>query len=146
MEQLKTRVIVALGRQYGEVCAFEHGPIEANRKVGCGVDHAHLHVVPLNFDLAAAAIPFMPSDAEWVHATWDSCRTAVERGQDYLYIEQPIGNGRIALHLDFGSQILRKAIAKHLGIPEQFRWQDYPHKEVVARTIRVLSGPAGIAV
>lgn len=30
---------------------FEHGPVAPHSLTGCGVDHAHLHSVPLNFDL-----------------------------------------------------------------------------------------------
>lgn len=146
MDQVKTDVIGTLGRKYGELCAFEHGPCAANRKVGCGVDHAHLHIVPLDFDLVSAARPFMPPEAEWLDATWESCRAAFEKGQDYLYVEQPLGIGRISVHLSFGSQILRKAVAARLGVSEQFSWREYPQIEVVARTIRALGGSTGAAV
>jgi ATP adenylyltransferase len=145
MQEIKLHLSRTLRSQYGNVCAFEHGPTEVHRSVGCGVDHAHLHVVPLRFDLAAAVRPFMPPDTEWVAAQWDSCRNAFETGRDYLYLEQPIGNGHIALHREFGSQVFRKAIASGLGIPDQFNWRNYPQKEIVARTIHALTGPVLIA-
>jgi ATP adenylyltransferase len=139
MEQVKNRLIATLSQQYGELCAFEHGPARPDRMVGCGVDHAHLHLVPLSFDLREAATTFMPPGTEWEDADWNSCRTAFEQGRDYLYIEQPIGRARITTNQDFGSQVFRRAIANRLGVPDQFRWQDYPQKEIVANTIRSLS-------
>jgi diadenosine tetraphosphate (Ap4A) HIT family hydrolase len=136
MELIKHEIASSVERQYGSVCVFEHGPSAANHNVGCSVDHAHLHIVPIGFDLAAAAAPFMPPDASWSNATWKSCRAAFEEGQDYLYLEQPIGNGRITVHDDFGSQVFRRAIASRLGVPEQFSWREYPAIETVARTVQ----------
>jgi hypothetical protein len=146
MVDLKADIVALLGRVYGEICIFEHGPAVANRKVGCGVDHAHLHVVPLKFDLVSAVMPFVPLDVRWRKATWATCRAAFESGQDYIYIEQPIGSGRIATHHDFGSQVVRKTIAARLGVPEQFSWRDYPQIETVTRTIQTLSGSVDLAV
>jgi diadenosine tetraphosphate (Ap4A) HIT family hydrolase len=140
LKKLKGVVAAMLAKQYGEVCAFEHGPNEANRKVGCGVDHAHLHLVPLKFDLRNAAEPFMPFATRWQSGSQDSCRTAFKAGQEYLYIEQPLGCVSVATHTEFGSQILRKAIAAHIGALEQFSWRDYPQVEVISRTIRALHG------
>jgi len=144
--QTKTAVGKMLSQQYGDVCAFEHGPHALNRQVGCGVDHAHLHLVPLEFDLRGAAESFMPSGVRWRPGSFESCRAAFDEGQDYLYIEQPLGRGCISAHIELGSQILRKAIAAQLGIPEQFSWRDYPRMEVVSRTIRALSGSADITI
>jgi ATP adenylyltransferase len=142
LEQTKVAVAGILSQKYGEICAFEHGPHALNRKIGCGVDHAHLHLVPLQFDLRFAAKAFMPPDLNWVSGTLGNCRAIFSEGQDYLYVEQPLGHGRIAAHTHLGSQILRKAIASHLGMPEQFNWRDHPHVDVVSRTIRALSNSA----
>ena len=146
MAFMKCAIAARLYRQYGEVCVFEHGPGAVNHEVGCGVDHAHLHMVPLAFELTGAATQFMPTDTKWIDAGWESCRAAFEEGQDYLYLEQPIGVGRIAVHTGFGSQVFRKAIALCLGIPEQFNWRQYPQTEIVARTIQTLRGSTEVAV
>ena len=136
MLSLKAKVTSQLRNTYGDLCAFEHGPGDAERRLGCGVDHAHLHVVPLAFNLAEAAAPFLPCDASWVKGGWEHCRVAFSAGKDYLYLEQPIGSGRIAVHDSIGSQVFRRAIAAHIGIPEQFNWREYPRSEVVSRTVR----------
>jgi len=141
LEQTKIAIAATLSHQYGEICAFEHGPHAVNRQVGCGVDHAHLHLVPLEFDLRSAADSFTAPEVRWKAGGLESCRAVFNKGQDYLYIEQPLGYGRIAAHRSFGSQILRKAIAAHLGVPEQFSWRENPCVEVISRTIRTLNGP-----
>lgn len=40
---------------------FEHGPIQHGTPTGCGVDQAHLHAVPLSFDL----LETLPDDMDW---------------------------------------------------------------------------------
>ena len=45
MEEMKAQLGEQVRSRFGEVCVFEHGPAFASRKVGCSVDHAHLHIV-----------------------------------------------------------------------------------------------------
>src|SRR6185503_1320171 len=98
MKEFKNFLCSILTQCYGAVGAFEHGPSAASRTVGCGVDHAHLHLVPLQFDLAAAVSPFLPNGGIWKSAGLEACQNAYDRGDDYLYLEQPIGTGRIVTH------------------------------------------------
>lgn len=135
LDDLKRRVGAVVRRRYGQVCVFEHGPSRPNHSIGCSVDHAHLHLVPITFDLVDAARSHMPVDAAWGAATLDDCCVAYAKGSDYLYIEQPMGSGLIAVHSNFGSQVFRKAIAARLGRPGRFNWREYPEVDVVARTV-----------
>jgi hypothetical protein len=138
MEEMKAQLAEQVGSRFGEVCVFEHGPAFEGRKVGCTVDHAHLHVVPLAFDLESAASQFMPDDAAWSTASWNQCREAHLARRDYLYFEQPLGWGRISIHSNFGSQVFRKAIASQIGRPNDFNWREFPELDTVAKTISVL--------
>jgi diadenosine tetraphosphate (Ap4A) HIT family hydrolase len=54
---------------YGPVSVFEHGPAIANSSVGCGVDYAHLHLVPTRCDLLAGAREIAPN------VRWDQIRS-----------------------------------------------------------------------
>jgi diadenosine tetraphosphate (Ap4A) HIT family hydrolase len=134
--EFKELLCSVLGQCYGTVSAFEHGPTAAGRALGCGVDHAHLHLVPLLFDLSNEILPLMPSGAAWKPAGIDDCRAAYLRGEDYLYFEQPIGSGRIATHDRFGSQLFRRAVASHIGIPQQYNWREFEQEPIVMATIR----------
>ncbi len=135
LNRLKNEIAWRLQRRYGSVCAFEHGPSRDNCLVGCGVDHAHLHLVPLSFDLCLAAAPFLPPGVVWSQGSFADCQSAHQKGHDYLYLEQPIGCGRIATHPAFGSQLFRRAIAARLGMPHKFNWREYPALSNVLATI-----------
>lgn len=126
---------------YGEVCAFEHGPSAPNRQVGCGVDHAHVHLVPLRFDLVDAATIHLP-EAKWHAASWLECTHASAKGLDYLFVEQPLGVGRISVASQFGSQVLRRAIASSAGKLNEFNWRSHRHEANIERTITRLSSLA----
>jgi ATP adenylyltransferase len=124
----------ALTECYGSVVAFEHGPSQERRSVGCGVDHAHLHLVPVSFDLATFVSPMLPSGASWKPAGIEDCRNCHRRGEDYLYLEQPLGLGRIATG-DMGSQLFRRVIASQTGNPEEYNWREHPQLDSVMATI-----------
>jgi ATP adenylyltransferase len=139
LEQVKARTAAMLQDIYGSVCAFEHGPANNSRPAGCGVDHAHLHLVPLQFDLAQSSIPYLPEGCRWSKATGRDCREAHNSNLDYLYVEQPLGEGLIVAHPEIGSQIFRKAIANHLDRPAEFNWREFPQLPTVQRTIAEVS-------
>jgi diadenosine tetraphosphate (Ap4A) HIT family hydrolase len=138
MEEVKWGLVSLLRQAYGELCAFEHGPSGPSREVGCGVDHAHLHFVPINIDLGSAVLPLLPRGAGWSEGDLSDCRRAFESGLDYLYLEQPLGRGRIAVHKRFGSQLFRRVVASHLGIDNEYNWRDYPKIDNIVTTVRAL--------
>jgi diadenosine tetraphosphate (Ap4A) HIT family hydrolase len=134
--RVKTVVASKMQRRYGAACAFEHGPSKTNSLVGCGVDHAHLHIVPSLVDVRSAVQTFLPEGTWWSRALMTDCQTANREGQDYLYLEQPIGVGFMATHRAFGSQLFRKAIASEIGTPDEFNWREHPQIPKVMATIR----------
>jgi hypothetical protein len=88
--------------------------------------------------LRAAAQTFLPPGLEWTAAGFEECRQAFERGQDYLYVEQPLGKGLLAVHDDFGSQLFRRAIANHMGLGDEYNWREYPQITNIVRTVESL--------
>ena len=95
-----------LKARYGSrIVAFEHGPSAAKHGTGCGVDHAHLHVLPLNCDLLSYARRFVPTDLEWEPCDWGGRSDAYRKGLDYLYLRQEGQSGLLAVSTDFGSQV-----------------------------------------
>jgi ATP adenylyltransferase len=135
-QQLKDVAAAFIQDVYGGVSVFEHGPHRHNRKVGCGVDHAHLHILPSRFDLLSAVSPFVPESTRWLVGGLPECRAAYSESKDYLYLEQQIGNGSIAVHDSFGSQLFRRGIAHELGVPNEYNWREFPNLKNVERTIR----------
>lgn len=138
-QRVKEETVELIVSQFGQACVFEHGPSSAGLKVGCSVDHAHLHVVPFSGDLARLAVSFMPDDAAWGPADVQTCIEAFNAGQNYLYFEQPVGAGFISVHPAFGSQIFRKAIALQLSKPLEFDWRQYPNHSAIQATVQALA-------
>ena len=138
MSDLKDLVWDVLESIYGCVVGFEHGPSAPGAAIGCGVDHAHFHLVPMRFDLVRAAAAYVPPDTVWSRADWNRCRSAYKAGIDYLYVEQRRSMGQIAVGRQFGSQVLRKAIADALGKPDQFNWRTHPQRQMITATVEKL--------
>ena len=134
MMQLRQTVLSFAEDTYGDICAFEHGPHQENRSIGCGVDHAHLHLVPFSFDLLSAVQPFLPKDLMWTPVSLSDCSMAFRESKDYLYLEQPIGCASIATHDKFGSQLFRRAIASRLGVSSDYNWREFPQIQNVEAT------------
>ena len=137
--RVKEETVELIASQFGEPCLFEHGPSSAGLKVGCSVDHAHLHVVPFSDDLARLTAPFMPDGAGWRPADVQACVNAFSDGENYLYFEQPLGDGFISVHPAFESQVFRKAIALQLGKPQEFDWRQYPNHPAIRATVQALA-------
>jgi diadenosine tetraphosphate (Ap4A) HIT family hydrolase len=135
MGELKATACSFVRDVYGNVVAFEHGPYDNSRKVGCGVDHAHLHIVSISFDLEHAVTPLLPIDTQWLPAGFRDCREAFQNHRDYLYLEQPVGVGRIALNDQLAGQLFRRAIASALGVPDRYNWREHSNLQNVNATI-----------
>jgi ATP adenylyltransferase len=134
-ESLQSKVECLLRSQFHEpLVAFEHGPSAAKHGTGCGVDHAHLHILPIACELLALASPFVPYGTEWKPAGWEERAVAYNSGLDYLFLKQDDCPGVISVASDFGSQVFRKAIAAHLGKPAEFNWREHPRHEVALQT------------
>jgi hypothetical protein len=93
-------------------------------------------MIPANFDLTSAVEPLLPSECRWEKANLASCRSAAEAGEDYVYFEQPLGEGRMVKHPSLPSQLFRRAVAAHLRAPNKFDWRTNPEIENIHATIR----------
>lgn len=144
-DDLTEQVRNLLHEQYNlPILMFEHGPSAIQHGTGCGVDHAHLHAVPLDCDILSFLEPFVPSSLEWLPADWEERSQAYRTGQDYLYFKQEGSVGQVAVLADFGSQVFRKAIASYLGVLNEFNWRENPQLAIVNRTIEVFNVAAQI--
>lgn len=146
IDTLEQRIKDSLHAQYGKpVIAFEHGPSAAKHGTGCGVDHAHLHLVPTECDVLKYALPLVPGPTTWACSGkdngWAARTEAYNNGQDYLYLKPDGKEPVIASSSDFGSQVFRRAISKYLGRESEFNWRDHPRIDTVLQTIQTL-GPA----
>jgi ATP adenylyltransferase len=136
-----------VSREYGPIVMFEHGPAGAGRSAGCGIDHAHLHIVPHTLNLheavksdgAGGNLRWRPAALPWdAHADHSS-------GLDYFYVRETDGSSWLTSTSAAPSQLLRRAIASQVGTPV-WDWKADPRSDLVAATYRRLLGSANVTV
>lgn len=112
---------------------FEHGAAAANSMTGCGVDQAHAHVVPLDFNLFEIAGTNELREP-WFAVDPDDPWANLSASRDY-YI---VGNCERAYAVYpqiRQSQFFRRIIATKLGLPTQWNYREFPHNENARATI-----------
>lgn len=139
LEYLSQFIASKLEMYYGNIVLFEHGPSIPNQSLGCGVDHAHLHLVPTNYNLINGISTVFAEKLDWNRLNNISGTSDYFKKQmPYLYVEQPLANPYITSHVNLGSQLFRRVIANQLGIPNRYNWRHFPEKDNVIRTIHTL--------
>jgi diadenosine tetraphosphate (Ap4A) HIT family hydrolase len=116
----------------GVVYEFEHGSGAFGGVMGCGVDQAHLHLVPLPFDLVETASVLAGEGWDFDAKTEDPW-AEIPSGSDYWLIRNTkTGMGRVVIPEQAISQALRRLIAEGLGVSE---W-DYKTNPLPANATR----------
>lgn len=121
-----------------DVFVFEHGPAIPMERIGCGVDHLHIHVVPLKFDLYKNAQKASALSWKKVESIVDT-KKCFEHETSYLFIETPKGERYISCNNEIPSQFFRRLIADELNISDKFDWKLNYGSENLEKTITQLS-------
>ena len=147
--ELRLRISARLARAYpsATIRFFEHGARIGNSAAGCGVDHAHLHLVPLEESL----VPWCRNDPyplEWRNLSLSNVSEAVA-GHEYLlysdYAQDVNPKCWMSLPADPVSQFFRRIVAVAKDTPHQYDYRAYPFLTNVAATQATLSdAPAAI--
>jgi len=123
---------------------FEHGPSGPGHPLGCTVDHAHLHMVPLPFSLSRAAerYPALRFRGEPAHGL-AALQALHRRGQGYLYVREPAAPGLVMSPVPGPRQYFRRVIAAELGVSGEYDWRCHPHIANAAATVAWWSNTDG---
>lgn len=124
------------GKAYG----FEHGNNTVGGPVGCGVDQAHLHIVPLEFDLVQAAREKLDDNIEWTErdnaANFDA---TIPHSGEYVSIWSPADRyGLTGVMHEPRSQWVRRVIAEKLGREQAWDYKAHPDIQNLTKTVEVL--------
>jgi ATP adenylyltransferase len=129
LDEFQSRVAERLRSFGSQLFVFEHGNRMAGSPLGCGVDQAHLHLVPLPFDLMQAAVDHPDGNVKWsmpIEAV--SFRAAVSADAEYIGIMDPSSgtavHGRVRQPT---SQWVRRVIAQGLGYAEEWDYKNHPN-------------------
>ncbi|MGN6350541.1 MAG: HIT family protein [Candidatus Nitrosocosmicus sp.] len=135
LEQLINTIGVTIKEEFGDYILFEHGAVLENSKVGCGVDYAHMHIVPCNFDLIKeASILNVGFEWERISNIKDCCNYA-NKSMPYLYYKDSAGISYATTNNNIPSQFFRKIIANKLGIGDMWDWKQNEFKENIIGTV-----------
>lgn len=125
----------------GEAYLFEHGNCTPGGLTGCGVDQAHLHIVPLEFDLIEAASEWIDSAVSWTeHLNADGFSAVIPAKGEYVSVWRPRdGRGLSGTMTEPRSQWIRRVIAEKLGRDEAWDYKAHPDVQNLLRTVEVMT-------
>jgi ATP adenylyltransferase len=116
---------------------FEHGASARASAIGCGTDHAHLHVIidaPFSFDefvstaRDAARVPWKAQEAVRAHRS-------IQRDASYLLVASA-NRALVATGVEVvGSQFFRRIVANLVGRPHEWDYNLHPHIANVRKTL-----------
>jgi ATP adenylyltransferase len=144
LEAFLQEVVSVLEPLYGPVSIFEHGPSAARSTIGCGVDYAHLHLVPTRCDLLLGAKQ-VADNIQWQQIeSFKTIRCQAVPADGYWFAQQTYGTSPCY----FGtctngkpiSQLFRRVIANGLDCPSAYDWKSVPGEAIIAATVASLSG------
>lgn len=139
--QFRKDVSQLISSEFGPPTIFEHGAGFSGSLVGCGVDHAHVHLVPLCFDLIEAARNDEGSTIKWQEISDEKWMYSLLRpGENYMSISSPTGRTVYSTGFVPISQYLRKLIAIHVGVPDGWDYRSNSFKWNVLNTLAILKG------
>lgn len=127
--------------RYGPAVLFEHGGVSADSATSCGTAHAHLHIVPLSFDLAAAVAAEDPS-LIWESVELTDLANVVGESEYLFFANRYRGrdtSGFVAKLATGRSQFFRKVIAAQIGCPTEYDYKVFPRLDVAMQTARSLA-------
>jgi ATP adenylyltransferase len=121
---------------YGPTVVFEHGSLTPGTHFGCGIDHAHVHIVPFENSI----VPLI--DQEPLNINWrplNKIDDIIMENKPYLLvIDREERNGVISNPDNIPSQFMRRVLAKYLGITESFDYHQYMFIEKATATYQSL--------
>lgn len=136
-DELVGDILVGLGIDRSRAIWFEHGPKESGSEVGCGVDHAHLHIIvdaPFSFeDFIAAAKD--ATHAQWQEQFVRQPYQSIKKATSYLFAASA-NRALVAENVEcVGSQFFRRVIAGLVQQTDAWNYKTHPHIENVRKTL-----------
>lgn len=147
LERLRARLRGRLSALPGTIFEFEHGSLHAGSATGCGVDQAHLHMVPLPFDLIKGASDLSSQRVEWLHTGYTGNPwSLIPQEREYVLIHRDGGPSVIGAIILPESQWLRKVIAQKLSPVAEWDYKTNPCLGNIRHTIRMFEPYAPICL
>lgn len=140
LNELVDRMSFEMGACFpGDIFIFEHGSEEVGSPTGCGLDQAHLHLVPLPFDLMEASLSF-----DDVNIQWEEPKSSVDYFSllpshgEYVSIWHPGSQTGLSGRMTVSqSQWIRRVIAAELGKATAWDYKSHPNYANLEATVNL---------
>lgn len=120
---------------YGECIFFEHG-VRAEGSGGCGIDHAHMHAVPVK---GTGVLDVLRKDfVGYRVGQVGNANDILSQEMSYLYFESSLGERYVFETPCIPSQYMRKLVCECLG-KEEWDWRNAGYEPSLVATLRTLS-------
>jgi hypothetical protein len=106
--------------------------------LGCGVDHAHLHMVSMSADLVVEALTDKSLHWEPMRE-WSELHQKISGESEYLMVSNAKHGAFVAMTAPSTSQYFRKLIAKLHGRPARWDYRAHPFAENARATVAAFS-------
>ncbi|GHV81303.1 hypothetical protein AGMMS49944_30940 [Spirochaetia bacterium] len=135
MDTLITQTAEILRKTYKKnILFFEHGPGTCGSKGACCVDHAHINIFPIDFDIWRCLPKF--NITKQIHSITDLNDFS---NIEYLWLFD--NNNNYAFPISgIPSQFIRTIITKQMHFPIKWNWQDYLGLDEIQLTLSDLQG------
>lgn len=128
--------------EYGECVVFEHGAITEGSITACGVNHAHLHIVPFSQSIESL-VAKEDLSLNWMKCLAEDIDPSVG-GQEYLFCTDKFStvrtSGLVSVLAKPQSQFFRRVLSRAVGMAEFYNYKYYPFEEISSNTTQKLSG------
>jgi len=133
---LQTNIRTVLTKSYGSSVFFEHG-IRNGEPGGCGIDHAHLHAVPLAASSDPVQLLKQQHAFKSINDISDISRQ-IPFNASYLFYEEITGQKWVFETDWIPSQYVRKLLAETVG-NDSWNWRECGREKTLIQTIERLS-------
>ncbi|WP_163995677.1 hypothetical protein [Pyxidicoccus caerfyrddinensis] len=132
-------VLSALEKQSGSSrwVVFEHGTTLDCGLKACCVDHLHLHLLPVDMDLAADLATRLSCEARHIEALQELRQVRESGADNYIYVRNPDGKHYVLTPPAYSSQFVRQVLAERAGKGDLWNWQHHPMEADSLKTIRM---------
>jgi diadenosine tetraphosphate (Ap4A) HIT family hydrolase len=135
LANIKAVLRTVLKSSYDSPIFFEHGVSRHSESGGCGISHAHLHVVPLANDLTLQ--PFIYAEYGEGCEIKEAQQLQDWSGEPYIFYEGYDNQQLIFKVSHVPSQYLRRGIAKLVG-SDKWDWRGYGLEQQLISTYHCL--------
>jgi diadenosine tetraphosphate (Ap4A) HIT family hydrolase len=112
---------------------FEHGASYSRGPASSCIAHLHLHVLPLQFDLAAEIESRLRVPALHLASFTDLANHKDVGG--YIFVTNALGRNHLFMPEAYSSQYVRQVIAARLGRASSWDWRQFPCTDRSLRTV-----------